>query len=79
MEYIHATYQHHSYKIEGIKFKDTELEWKEQIKHLGVVLHKNLNWLSHCQNQTAKVRKSFRLMGQIILKVSGIKPYSIEQ
>lgn len=60
-----------SYKIEEIKFKNRELEGKEQIKYLVVILHRNLN----CQNQTAKVGKSFNLIGQMVSRDWRIKPY----
>lgn len=63
-----------SYKVKEIKFKNRELEGKEQIKYLVVILQRNLNW----QNQTAKDGKSFNLIGQMVSRNWGIKSYILK-
>lgn len=43
-------------EIEEIELNSQTLTVKEQIKYLGVMLHKNLNWIPHYQAQADKVR-----------------------
>lgn len=61
-----------SHKLQGIKFSDMELQPQDKIKYLGLIIHKNLSWETHCDNQIKKIQKSFRSLGLMTTKSWGL-------
>ncbi|GBN20682.1 hypothetical protein AVEN_208260-1 [Araneus ventricosus] len=55
-----------------ITIYNTPINWKDEIKYLGVIIDKNLNFRSHINQTREKSNKAFRAQYSVICRNSGL-------
>ena len=59
-----------------INFLGKEVEWSDQHKHLGVIMHKKLNYLPHIKSKLSKAKSFIIRLKNCMGKIHGLKPRS---
>ena len=60
--------------IENLVLKGTQLEYAEETRYLGIILHRQLNWLPQIKLATSKAKKTLFALNGLVGKKWGLSP-----